>query len=195
MVSLAKNQSVSLAKTANKTLSNITIGLGWDPIKKKGGFLSSIFGGGGGDIDLDASLLMLDANAGVVDKVWFRQLKSKCGAVVHTGDNLTGEGDGDDEAIKVDLTRIPANVTYLGVTVNSFRGQTFNEVENSFCRVLDQNGKELVRYDLKEQGNYTATLIGMLKRSGDDWEFKALGVMGNGRTVDELTALASQNTF
>lgn len=196
MVSLSKNQTVSLAKTANAALSKITVGLGWDPVKKKGGLLSGIFGGGGGEIDLDASMLMLESSGQVFDQVWFSQLQSKCRSVTHSGDNLTGEGDGDDESIFVELPKVPSNVAYLAVTVNSFRGQTFNEVENSYCRIMDQSGKELVRYDLKEQGNYTATVIGMLKRlPGNDWEFKAIGEFGQGKTVGDLVGMASQQIF
>ena len=195
MVSLSKNQTVSLAKTANASLTKITVGLGWDPVKKKGGLLSGIFGGGG-EIDLDASMLMLEASGQVLDQVWFSQLQSKCRSVTHSGDNLTGEGDGDDESIFVELPKVPSSVAYLAVTVNSFRGQTFNEVENSYCRIMDQSGKELVRYDLKEQGNYTATVIGMLKRlPGNDWEFKAIGEFGKGKTVGDLVGMASQQIF
>ena len=133
-ISLSKGQTISLAKES-AGLSKIHMGLGWDPVKKKVGFLASLLGGGGGgggDIDLDASCLMFDQAKQLVDIVWFRQLKSKDGAVTHTGDNLTGEGDGDDESIIVDLDRLPAGVQTLVFTVNSFRGQTFDEVENAF---------------------------------------------------------------
>lgn len=186
MVSLSKNQTISLAKQSS-ALSQIQFGLGWDPIKKKGGFLGGLFGGGGSDsIDLDASCVLLDASGTEVDTVSFRQLKSKDGSVVHTGDNVTGEGDGDDEVIKVDLTRLPANVEYLALTVNSFRGQTFNEVENAFCRVLDQSSKELGRYQLTEQGSHTGVLIASLRRSGGEWNFTAHGLACTGRTVQEM---------
>ncbi|MDR8326040.1 tellurium resistance protein TerZ, partial [Acinetobacter baumannii] len=82
-----------------------------------------------------------------------------CGSVVHSGDNLTGEGDGDDEIIRVDLTKLPANVEYLAFTVNSFRGQSFNDVDNAFCRVVDQPNKELARYQLTGQGAHTGIII------------------------------------
>ena len=110
------------------------MGLGWDPVQKakaSGGFLSRVFGGGdsGSDsIDLDASCILMDANKAAIDVVWFRQLQSKDGSIKHSGDNLTGEGDGDDETIHVNLERLPAAVKYLAFTVNSFRGQTCDEI-------------------------------------------------------------------
>ncbi|MEM6159609.1 TerD family protein [Erwinia sp. P6884] len=185
MVSLRKNQTISLAKQSS-ALSQIQFGLGWDPIKKKGGFLGGLFGGGKDSIDLDASCVLLDAQGGVIDTVSFRQLKSKDGAIVHTGDNLTGEGDGDDEVIKADLSRLSPNVEFLALTVNSFRGQTFNEVDNAFCRVLDQTSKELGRFQLTEQGSHTGVLIASLRRSGGEWNFTAHGLACTGRTVEDM---------
>ncbi|MCA1770594.1 MAG: TerD family protein [Halomonas sp.] len=105
-ISLSKGQTISLAKTGNTGPSKVFMGLGWDPIKKKsGGFLGGLFGGGGGgdSIDLDASVILLDANKSAVDTVSFNQLKSKDGAIRHGGYNLTGEGEGDDEVIYVEL--------------------------------------------------------------------------------------------
>ncbi len=119
MVSLSKNQTVSLSKQST-ALSQLQFGLGWDPVKKKGLF-GSIFGGND-SIDLDAGCVLLDAAGNKIDTIWFRKLKSSCGSVVHSGDNLTGEGDGDDEIIHVNLLKLPANVEYLAFTVNSFRG-------------------------------------------------------------------------
>jgi tellurium resistance protein TerZ len=156
MVSLSKNQTVSLSKQST-ALSQLQFGLGWDPVKKKGLF-GSIFGGND-SIDLDAGCVLLDAAGNKIDTIWFRKLKSSCGSVVHSGDNLTGEGDGDDEIIRVDLTKLPANVEYLAFTVNSFRGQSFNDVDNAFCRVVDQTNKELARYQLTEQGAHTGIII------------------------------------
>nr|WP_024967820.1 TerD family protein [Pantoea sp. IMH] len=185
MVSLSKNQTISLAKQSS-ALSQIQFGLGWDPVKKKGGFLGGLFGGGSDSIDLDASCVLLDAQGKVIDTVSFRQLSSKDGAIVHTGDNLTGEGDGDDEVIKADLSRLSPNVEFLALTVNSFRGQTFNEVDNAFCRVLDQSSKELGRFRLTEQGSHTGVLIASLRRSGGEWNFTAHGLACTGRTVEEM---------
>ncbi|MDC9589279.1 tellurium resistance TerZ family protein [Xenorhabdus sp. XENO-10] len=185
MVSLNKNQSVSLAKQS-ASLAKVDFGLGWDPVIKKKGFLASLFGSGSDEIDLDASCMMLDKSGNAIDTVWFGQLKSKCGSIQHTGDNLTGEGDGDDEVIRVDLLKLPANVEYLVFTVNSFRGQTFNDVENSFCRVVDQSGKELARYQLNEQGTHTGIIISSLRRNGGQWDFTAHGVPCLERTIDAM---------
>lgn len=186
MVSLNKNQTISLKKQST-ALSKLHFGLGWDPIKKeKKGFLSSLFGGITDSIDLDASCIMLDVNGKSIDEVWFCHLKSKCRSVIHSGDNLTGEGDGDDEVIKVDLTKLPFEVEYLVFTVNSFRGQTFNDVDNAFCRVLDQNNQELARYQLTEQGPHTGIIIATLKRNGGSWDFTAQGFPCNGRTIKDI---------
>lgn len=184
MVSLSKNQSVSLTKQS-ASLAKVNFGLGWDPIAKKKGFLASLFGSSD-EIDLDASCILLDKSGNAIDTVWFGQLKSKCGSILHTGDNLTGEGDGDDEVICVDLIKLPASVEYLAFTVNSFRGQTFNDVENAFCRVVDQNGKELARYQLNEQGSHTGIIISSLRRNGGQWDFTAHGVPCVGRTIDAM---------
>lgn len=184
MVSLSKNQTVSLSKHSS-ALNKLHFGLGWDPIKKKG-LMGKLFGGGNDAIDLDASCILLDASGHKIDTVWFRDLESSCGSVVHSGDNRTGEGDGDDEVINVDLTRLPAQVEYLAFTVNSFRGQTFNEVENAFCRVVDQNGKELARYQLNEQGSHTGIVIASLRRNGGQWDFTAHGQASSGKTIDAM---------
>mgnify|MGYP000875174726 FL=1 len=183
MVSLTKNQTVSLSKQSS-ALSQLQFGLGWDPIKKKG-----LFGGlfsGSDSIDLDAGCVLMDSTGNTIDTIWFRKLTSSCGSVVHSGDNLTGEGDGDDEVITVNLTRLPSNVEYLAFTVNSFRGQTFNDVENAFCRVVDQSGKELARYKLTEQGSHTGIVISSLRRNGGNWDFTAHGHACRGRTIDDM---------
>ncbi|EMC3977027.1 tellurium resistance TerZ family protein, partial [Enterobacter hormaechei] len=95
-------------------------------------------------------------------------------------------GDGDDEVINVNLSRLPANVEYLAFTVNSFRGQSFNDVENAFCRVVDQTGKELARYKLTEQGSHTGIVISSLRRNNGNWDFTALGHACRGRTIDDM---------
>lgn len=183
MVSLSKNQTISLSKESS-ALSQLQFGLGWDPVKKKG-FLGGLFGGGN-SIDLDAGCVLMDNAGNKIDTIWFRSLKSKCGAVVHSGDNLTGEGDGDDEVIHVNLSKLPASVEYLAFTVNSFRGQTFNDVDNAFCRVVDQANKELARYQLTEQGPHTGIVIASLRRNNGNWDFTALGHACKGQTIDDM---------
>ncbi|XTZ38622.1 TerD family protein [Salmonella enterica] len=183
MVSLSKNQTVSLSKESS-SINQVKFGLGWDPIKKKG-FLGGLFGGSD-SIDLDAGCVLMDSAGNTIDTIWFRNLKSRCGSVIHHGDNLTGEGDGDDEVIEVNLSKLPSNVEYLAFTVNSFRGQTFNDVDNAFCRVVDQTDKELARYKLTEQGSHTGIIIASLRRNNGNWDFTAHGHACRGRTIDDM---------
>jgi len=188
-ISLSKGQTISLAKNNDSGLSKVFMGLGWDPVQKKsGGFLSSLFGGGGSDeIDLDASVIMLDASKKPVDTVSFGQLVSKDGAIRHGGDNLTGEGEGDDEVIYVNLANLPSNVVHLVFTVNSFRGQTFNEVENAFCRLVDEDkDEELCRYTLTDQGGHTGVIMASMSKGSDGWSMTAHGKPCAGRTVQDL---------
>lgn len=182
-INLQKQQTVSLQKQSGAaTLTKLQMGLGWDAKK---GFL----GFGGGDIDLDASCVMF-AGTNVVDTVWFRQLRSQDGSITHSGDNRTGEGDGDDEVIYVDLARLPANVSHLVFTVNSFTGQTFAKVKNAYCRITDNAGKELARYDLSDAatGSHTGMIMVKVSRQDNDWSCTALGVALNGRTWEEMQA-------
>lgn len=188
-ISLQKNASVSLTKEAGDTLSNIVLGVGWD--MAKGGFLGRMFSGGGDSIDLDASCIAFDAGKQVVDLIWFQQLVSKDGSIRHSGDNLTGEGDGDDETIAIDLKALPANIETLVLTVNSFRGQTFDKVANAYGRVIDQrSNREIARFDISDSGAHTGIVIGALSRSGGQWIFKALGVRASGRHVNQLVGEA-----
>jgi len=184
-ISLTKNQTISLEKTAGSGLRNITMGLGWDVAKPKG-FLAKLTGGGD-SIDLDASALFFDASGTLTDSVWFRQLKSKDGSVEHTGDNRTGAGDGDDEQIKVDLGRIPASVQTIVFTVNSFLGQDFGKVENAYCRLVNDQGKtEIARFNLSAGGAHTGQVMARLYREGQGWNMQALGTPSRGRTFQDM---------
>lgn len=187
-ISLTKNSSVSLTKEAGGNgLTRIALGVGWDMAAATGFFAK--LSGGNESIDLDASCLAFDASGNVVDVVWFRQLTSKDGSIRHSGDNLTGEGDGDDETIAIDLTKLPTNVETLVLTVTSFRGQTFDKVKNAFGRVIDlTNNKELARFDISDAGSYTGLILASLKRSGGDWNFKALGERAQGTQVENLVS-------
>jgi tellurium resistance protein TerZ len=190
-LTLQKQQSISLAKTAGSSLTSISLGLGWDPVKA-GGFLGRMFGGGA-EIDLDASCILLNSDYQKIDLVWFRQLKSQDGSIKHSGDNRTGEGEGDDETINVDLQRLPASVKYLIFTVNSFTGQTFEKVEKAYCRIVNgSNNAEVARFNLSEKGGHTGIVMASLARVNGDWEFKAIGTTTNGRTADDLISLAVQ---
>jgi tellurium resistance protein TerZ len=183
-LNLQKGQKISLDKEAGVKLTNITMGLGWDPIKTKGIFG---FGSKTQEVDLDASCILFDEQGKQTDAAWFRQLKSKDGSIVHTGDNRTGAGDGDDEQITVDLTRVPANVKSLVFTVNSFTGQNFSQIENATCRIVNaSNNQEVARFNLSTLGSHNAQIMAKLYRHGDEWKMHAIGEIGNGRTFEEL---------
>ncbi len=183
-VSLSKGQKISLEKTAGSTLARVIMGLGWDA-KKKGGFFG--FGQTAQEIDLDASAVMFDAAGEVVDTVWFKQLASKDGSLVHTGDNRTGAGDGDDEQIIVELDRVPAGVQHLVFVVNSFTGQSFDQIDNAFCRLVDtKTDKEIARFDLGGSGKHTAQVMVRLYREAAGWQMHAIGERASGRTYQDL---------
>lgn len=187
-ISLEKGQKISLAKEAGSQLSVVRLGLGWDAAQapKKGGFLGALLGGGSASIDLDANALLFDAQSGLLDVVWFRQLQSKDGTVRHSGDNRTGAGDGDDETITVDLARLPQNVAAVVFTVNNFTGQDFGQVANAYCRLVNvQNESEIARYNLSAQGSHSALIMASLKRSGSDWTMTAVGAPSRGRTYQD----------
>lgn len=185
-VTLVKGQKISLEKTAGGTLTAVRMGLGWD-VASPGSVLGRMFGGEPDAIDLDASCGMFDGHGALVDLVWFRQLRSRDGSIRHTGDNLTGAGEGDDESIIVDLARVPAEVRSLVFTVNSYRGQCFGTVANAFCRLLDhRTGKEVARYDLGAQGRHTAMVMAKLYRHGGEWKMHAIGETALGCTFQEI---------
>ena len=172
-ISLQKGQKVDLTK-GNPSLKKILIGLGWDTNKYDGGF----------DFDLDAAAFLLGANGKVNsddDFVFYNNLKHKSGSVEHMGDNLTGAGEGDDEEIKVDLSKVPANVEKIDFTVTIYdadaRKQKFGQVENAYIRVVDdETGKELIRYDLGEDFSVeTAVVVGEIYRNKGEWKFNAIG--------------------
>jgi tellurium resistance protein TerZ len=182
-ISLQKGQKVSLAKRGGGSLSVVRMGLGWDAVKKRG-----LFGSRAQSIDLDASALLFDAAGTLVDAVWFQQLRSRDGAVQHTGDNLTGAGEGDDESIVVDLPRLPPVVTQIVFTVNSFTGQDFSQIENAFCRLVDETtNEELARYELTGSGRHNAQIMAKVSRDGGGgWTMTAIGAIANGRTFQDL---------
>ena len=187
-VNLSKGQRVSLTKSGGGTLTRVRMGLGWDAVKKRG-----LFGGSKSQsIDLDASCLIFDANGNLVDQVWFNQLRSKDGAVTHTGDNRTGAGDGDDESIIVELGQLPGSVATLVFTVNSFTGQDFSQIENAYCRLIDEtNGSELARFELSGSGQHTAQVMAKVSRDGLGWSMTAVGAITSGRTIHDLLPAVS----
>lgn len=189
-VSLEKGQRVSLEKDGDK-LSNVFMGLGWDAAPAGGGgFMGAVRGafGGGGErnIDLDASCVMFAGNE-VRDIVYFGQLRSKDGSIIHTGDNLTGDGDGDDEVIRVDLSKVPADITSIVFTVSSYQGQSFKEIANAFCRLVDEKtNKELAIYKISGGGDYTGLIMAKLYRHNGEWKLQAVGESMQARTVGDM---------
>lgn len=185
-ISMTKGQKISLSKSGGGQLTRVRMGLGWDAAQVKGMFGRTKTKA----IDLDASCLLLDGGRNVVDTVWFRQLKSKDGSILHTGDNTTGAGEGDDESIIVELGQVPASVETLVFTVNSYSSQGFSEVLNAFCRLVDEtNGSEVARFDLSAQGPHTAMVMAKVYRHGGEWKMAALGDSGKGKTVKEIVPL------
>ncbi len=182
-VNLAKGQQVSLTKSGGGTLTAVRMGLGWQAAARRG-----IFGRRTREIDLDASAVLF-ADRQMTDVVFFQHLVSDDGSVRHTGDNLVGgvgQG-GDDESILVDLQRVPVHVDQIVFTVNSFTGQTFAEVQNAFCRLVDEtSGQELARYTLDGGGPYTAQIMAKVHRAGGGWSMTAIGAPVQGRTFKDL---------
>lgn len=169
-VSLTKGQKVTLRKEGGVPLTHVQMGLGWDPVEKRG-----LFGNRAATIDLDASALLF-ADGDVVDVVYYRQLSSKDGSIRHQGDNLTGEGSGDDEVMLVDLTRVPPHVTTIVFLVTSYRGHTFEQVENAFCRLVDSTtNAELARFTLQGGMPFTAMVMAKVFRVGGEWKLQAIG--------------------
>lgn len=171
-VSLAKGGNVSLSKE-EPNLSKILIGLGWDTRTTDGA-----------DFDLDASAFLLtsgDKVRGDSDFIFYNNLRSSDGSVEHTGDNRTGEGDGDDEALKVELNKLPAEVQKIAIAVTIHDGearrQSFGMVSNAFIRIVnDATGREISRYDLAEDASTeTAMIFGEVYRYNSEWKFRAVG--------------------
>lgn len=181
-VSLQKNQTVSLVKGGRPLLSQVKMGLGWEPAYR------------GRDIDLDASVIAYGPQRNHIDSCYFGKLSIVGGAIKHSGDNLTGEGGGDDEVIVVDLGRLPQEVSGLVFTVNSFSGQKFTEVAKAYCRLLDAGtGEELVRFDLTSAEPQTGVMMAKLIRQySGEWEMTAMGDFVKARTVRNMVKPAAQ---
>ncbi|MBY8880317.1 TerD family protein [Actinacidiphila acidipaludis] len=172
-VNLRKNETVSLVKGGKPLLSSVRMGLGWEPAF------------GGRAIDLDASVIAYGPQRNAIATCYFGKLMVLDGAIQHSGDNLTGEGSGDDEAITVHLGGLPADVTGLVFTVNSYSGQKFNKVAKAYCRLMDAaTGEELVRFDLTNGEARTGVLMAkLIKQYSGEWEMTALGSFVDSRTA------------
>ena len=172
-ISLQKGQKVSLTK-GNPGLTKVVVGLGWDVNQFDTG----------GDFDLDAAAFLLTGTGKVSkseDFVFYGNLEHTSVSVVHLGDNLTGAGDGDDEQIKIDLSKVPANIEKIAFTVTIYeaeqRRQNFGQVNNAFIRIYNElTGEEMLRYDLGEDFSIeTAAVFGELYKNGSEWKFNAIG--------------------
>ncbi|MCI8513129.1 MAG: TerD family protein [Lachnospiraceae bacterium] len=188
-ISLQKGQKVSLSKE-NAGLAQVVVGLGWDEVKRKSGF----FAPKPQPIDCDASALLLK-NGKLIDTtdlVYFGNLRHKSGTVQHMGDNLTGAGDGDDEQIVVDLSRVPAEYDRIVIVVTIYqavqRKQHFGLIENAFIRLVDgKNNQEMCRYNLSENySGMTAMIFGEVYRHNNEWKFNAIGQATNDPGLGEL---------
>lgn len=193
-ISLKKGQKVSLSKD-HAGLSRVVVGLGWDEVKRKGGF----FAPKPQAIDCDASALLLKSGrlTDTSDIVYFGNLRHKTGTVQHMGDNLTGAGDGDDEQIVVDLSRVPQQYDRIVIVVNIYqavqRKQHFGMIQNAFCRLVDErNNREMCQYNLTEDySGMTAMIFGEVYRHNGEWKFNAIG---QGTTDTGIGELAGRYT-
>lgn len=172
-ISLSKGQKISLSKEA-PGLKKIMVGLGWDTNRYSGGY----------DFDLDASAFLAGANGKCTcdqDFIFYGNLEHPSGAVKHMGDNRTGDGEGDDEQIDVDLSMLPSNIDKIAVTVTIYdadkRRQNFGQVSNAYCRIVNaETDEEIIRYDLGEDFSIeTAIVVGEVYRHGGEWKFNAIG--------------------
>jgi len=198
-INLQKGQRISLSKEA-PGLTKLMCGLGWDVAERSGGGFFSMFGGGH-EYDLDASVICLDGDNKLTAKeniIYFGNLQHSSGGIVHTGDNLTGAGDGDDEVIIVDLSRIPNNIAKLVFVVNIYecysRKQDFGQIENAFVRLVNaSNNRELARYNLSgsQYQGMTGMVMTEVYRHNNDWKMAAIGdgvkVNGLGQLVESYS--------
>ena len=180
-INLEKGQRISLSKEA-PGLTKLMCGLGWDVVKRSGG---GLFGGNSSNCDLDASVFCLDQDGklkNVANVVYFGNLSHKSGAITHLGDNLTGAGDGDDEQVIVDLSRLPQEIKKLVFTVNIYkcvdRKQDFSQVQNAFVRLVNiSNNQELARYNLSgsEYKGMTGMIMAEIYNHNNEWKMAAIG--------------------
>ncbi|MDE6672552.1 MAG: TerD family protein [Ruminococcus sp.] len=186
-INLQKGQKINLSKESSG-LKRIMVGLGWDEVRQNsGGFFKILFSAPQQDIDCDASAILCGSNGKIISTdvkqsvVYFGNLRHSSGAIVHQGDNLTGAGEGDDEQIMVDISRLPSDIYKVVFTVNIYdaarRGQHFGMIENAFIRLVDMTkNQEICRFNLSENyNNMTGLIVGEIYRKGNEWKFNAIG--------------------
>ncbi len=176
-LTLVKGQKLSLKKGDGSALAKIILGLGWDITR------------GAGTVDLDASAATFDADKKLLETIYFSTKSSRNGSIRHSGDSLTGDGDGDDEQISVDLSKVDTAVQSIVFTVTSYRGQKFDLVDNAFVRIVDApNSAEICKFNLSDKRPYTAMIMAKLYRYNGEWKVAALCEAANGRTIADLTS-------
>lgn len=190
-INLVKGQKIDLTK-GNAGLSNVIVGLGWDPAEPARGFFGIKKQA---NVDCDASALMLNENGKLIKKgnlICFHNKQSPCNSVIHSGDNLTGDGDGDDEQIRVNLSAVPADVHKILVVVNIYdatnRKQDFGMIKSAYIRVINAAGNnELIRFNLSDNyTGFTALICGELYRQGGEWKFAAIGEGSHAAHINQL---------
>jgi len=191
-ISLVKGQKIDLTK-GRAGLTKVTVGLGWDPVKSRGFFGMKKQA----NIDCDASVLMLSEQGKLTDDhhvICFYNKQSPCQSIIHSGDNITGEGDGDDEQIFIDLAKVPANVNKILAVVNIYdcvnRKQDFGMIQSAYIRIVDgTSGSELIRFNLTEgYAGKTALICGELYRHDGEWKFAAIGEGTHAVHINQLAA-------
>ncbi|MEV6558261.1 TerD family protein [Nocardia sp. NPDC051756] len=174
---------ITLHDESGSALDYVTMALGWDPVRTR-----RWFGAHSKDIDLNAAALLF-ADDQIVDVVYHEQLISRDGAIRHLGDSTTGQGKGDNEIITVDLTRLTPHINAVVFIVTCYTGQTFEQIENAFCRLIDSvTGVEIARYDLSGGGSHTGLVMGKVFRTDDVWQFQSIGDAINARHPAEAVA-------
>lgn len=205
-INLSKGGSVNLKKEA-PNLKRLKIGLGWDPVGQAGngliGFGLGLLGraGSGPNFDVDASVICIRPDGRHEDTIYFGKKRHSSGAIIHSGDNLTGAGDGDDEQIQIMLDQVPATVDKMVIIVNIYdahiRGQHFGKVKNCFVRAEDMDtGRELVKYQISDAettnpdyNNKTGIFFAEVYRYKGEWKFKAVGEGVNVRSIDDMVSM------
>jgi tellurium resistance protein TerZ len=169
VIELTKGQELALAGEDGQALTQVRMGLGWDKIPTAG-----YIGSGAPDVDLDATAVQF-AGGQLFDLAFYNNLQTRDGSVVHLGDNITGRGEGDDEAITVDLDRVHGPVDTIVFLVSSYQGHSLEWVNNAYCRLVDDSERELVRFTLSLGVPETGLAMAKLFRDGDQWRFRAIG--------------------
>lgn len=198
-INLEKGQRINLEKSNGSKLQNICIGVNWGAIEKKG-----FFGTKKEPVDLDASCALYDEGKRNLDTVSFRQLTSKDGAIKHSGDDLTGDIDGDDgldnEVITLDFSKLNPSVSYVGFFINSFRGQDFKDIPFASIRIYEGTPKRVnevfAKYDIANDSAFAGNVsmvLGVFYKKNGDWKFNAIGLPTNDRKLEQTVVTIQQN--